>query len=181
MKLVNWARFSWDLSKLAPVYPAIDSHYRLRLATAGDETAVRNVVFSAFTLDSNWSFLLSSIRETLEEAIASVFHDKYDKHDLGDRPCVVATHGSRVIGASALTTHPEAENHLLTGPCILMEYRNRGLATALLAESLIALRDANVPIARGLTKQNSAASQFVYSKFDSTSEPFETEARLAAS
>lgn len=181
MKLVYWARFSWDLSKLAPVYPAIDSHYRLRLATAGDETAVRNVIFSAFTLDSNWAFLLSSLRDKLEDAISSVFHEKYDKHDRSERPCVVATHGSRVIGASALTAHPEAENHLLTGPCVLMEYRNRGLATALLAESLIALREANVPTAHGLTKRDSPGAQFVYTKFDSTSEPFETESRLAAS
>jgi predicted N-acetyltransferase YhbS len=181
MKLVNWARFSWDLTKLAPVYPAIDSRYRLRLATAEDETAVRNVVFSAFTLDSNWTFLLRDIRERLEDSIAGVFHDKYDKHDRGERPCMVATHGTRVIGASALTANPDAENHLLTGPCVLMEYRNRGLATALLAESLIALRDANLTVARGITKQNSPASQFVYPKFSSTNEPFEREPRLAAS
>jgi predicted GNAT family acetyltransferase len=86
-----------------------------------------------------------------------------------------------VIGASALTTNPDATNHLLTGPCILMEYRNRGLATALLAESLIALREANLTVAHALTKQNSPASQFVYPKFNSTSEPFEREPRLAAS
>ncbi len=180
MKLLRWTRFSWDLTRLAPVYPAIDSHYRIRQATAEDEKAVRTVVFSAFTLDSNWNFLLRDIRDKLEASLREVFHDKHDKHDNGERLCLVVTHGSRVIGVSALSASLDAESHLLTGPCILMEYRNRGLATALLAQSLITLKEVNITSAYGLTKLNSPTSQFVYTKFGSSSVPYEYQPHLAA-
>lgn len=185
MKLVHWTRFSWDLTRLAPVYPAIDSHYRIRLATADDEKVVRTVVFSAFTLDQSWNFLLRDIREKLEDSLGEVFHGKqperHEKVDRGDRLCLVVTHGSRIIGASALTMARDADNHLLTGPCILMEYRNRGLATALLAQSLLTLRDAGATTAHGLTKAASQTAQFIYSKFGSVNQPHEDEPRLAAS
>ena len=189
MKLVRWTRFSWDLSRLAPVYPAIDSHYRIRQAAAEDEKVVRAVVFSSFTLDQNWNFLLREIREQLDASLDSVFHDRFERNQrpnrsdppTGDRFCLVATHGSRIIGVSALSANREAENHLLSGPCVLMEYRNRGLATALLAQSLIALREVNITVAYGLTKQNSPTAQFVYSKFGSSNSPYEFEPHLAAS
>ena len=189
MKLVRWTRFSWDLTCLAPVYPAIDSHYRIRQATAEDEKAVRAVVFSSFTLDQNWNFLLREIRDQLNTSLDSVFHDRLDRAqqrrrqeagDNSERFCLVATHGSRVIATSALSANRDAENHLLTGPCILMEYRNRGLATALLAHSLMALREVNITTAYGLTKQDSPTQQFVYTKFGSVSAPYEHE-HLAAS
>jgi predicted N-acetyltransferase YhbS len=57
-------------------------------------------------------------------------------------PALVICHGQRIIGASALSTEMDAENHLLSGPCVLMEYRNRGLGTALLYYSLKQLRTA---------------------------------------
>ena len=190
MKLVRWTRFSWDLTRLAPVYPAIDSHYRIRPATAEDENAVRSVVFSSFTLDQNWNFLLREIREQLDASLDSVFHDRTERTqpkrrqepgDSHERFCLVVTHGSRIIGASALSAWRDAGNHLLTGPCILMEYRNRGLGTALLANSLLTLREVNLTTVYGLTKQKSPTEQFVYSKFGGISTPYEHEPHLAAS
>ncbi len=173
MKLIRWTRFSWDLKQLAPSYPEVDSHYRIRQATVDDEKAVRTVVYSAFTLDSNWNFLLGMLKDQLDNSISSAFK--------GEPLCMVVTHGARVIAASALTANRDAENHLLTGPCILMEYRNRGLATALLAQSLMALRDAGLSRAYGVTKQNCPTSEFVYTKFGSFSEPYEYQPHLAAS
>ena len=180
MKLVRWTRFSWDLNKLAPVYPAISSHYRIRRATVDDEKVVRAVVFSAFTLDQTWNFLLREIRDQLEASLNSVFHDQ-PSEDQGERFCLVVTHGTRIIGVSALSPLRDAESHLLTGPCILMEYRNRGLATALLAQSLSALREVNVNTAHGMTRQGSPTAEFVYTKFGSTSAPWENQSHLAAS
>ncbi|MEI6350110.1 MAG: GNAT family N-acetyltransferase [Verrucomicrobiota bacterium] len=172
MKLVCWTRYCWDLTKLAPVYPAIDPQYRIRRAKAEDEKAVRSVVFSAFTLDSNWNFLLHELRAQLESALDSIFGEKQAK-EKSDPLCLVITHGSRIIGACPLAASVDAENHLLTGPCVLSEYHNRGLATALLAQSLSLLREMRLTVAFGLTKQNSAAAQFVYPKFGSVSEPFQ--------
>lgn len=175
MKLVRWTRFSWDLTKLAPVYPAIDSHYRVRQATLDDEKAVRNAIISAFTLDSNWNYALRELRGQVDTSLSHIFHER------GSIPCMVVTHGNRVIGASGLLTSRDAENHLLTGPCILIEYRNRGLATALLAESLVFLRDSGLTSAFGLTKKDSPTAKFLYTKFGSTNAPYEDEPHLAAS
>ena len=175
MKLVRWTRFSWDLTKLAPVYPAIDSHYRVRQATLEDEKAVRNAIISAFTLDSNWNYALRELRDQVETSLTAIFHER------GSIPCMVVTHGNRVIGASALSVSRDVESHLITGPCILIEYRNRGLATALLAESLAYLRDAGLTTAHGLTKKDSPTAKFLYTKFGSTNSPYEDEPHLAAS
>ena len=49
-----------------------------------------------------------------------------------------------MIGASILVPDPTRGNHLTPGPCVLMEYRNRGLGTALLEESLRQLRAAGL-------------------------------------
>lgn len=184
MKLVRWARFSWDLTRLAPVYPAIDSHYHIRPATADDEKAVRTVILSAFTLDPNWAFLLRDLRGQIEASLNHAFgekrdRDKRDKRDQNEPACVVLTHGSRIIGASTLTFDPDADSHLLSGPCVLMEYRNRGLATALLAQSLTTLRDANLTIAHGLTRLNSLTAECIYTKFNSSG-PHEMKPDLAA-
>jgi predicted N-acetyltransferase YhbS len=167
MKWTRWTRFAWDLTRLAPAYSAIDSRYNIRQSTADDEKAVRTVVLSAFTLDSNWAFMMNGLRSQLESALDHLFQEKEPE---GGRPvCLVITHGSRIIGVSVLTLRRDADNHLLTGPCVLMEYHNRGLGTALLAESLVVLRDSGVKTAYGMTVQNAPTGQFVYSKFESTS------------
>jgi len=100
-----------------------------------------------------------------------VFHEKHEPL------CLIVAHGARIIGASALAIEPEAQNHLLTGPCVSMEYRNRGLASALLTQSLLTLRDAGLPIARGVTKQGSPAAQFIYPKLGSVCAPPETKSQ----
>lgn len=165
MKVVNWAHYSWELKNLAPSYPAVLPPYSLRRAVAEDLFTVRTVILSAFTLDSEWNSFLGEIRPVIEASLATAGSDeKKNKEPL----CLLVTHGSRIIGASVLSTAPDAENHLLTGPCLSMEYRNRGLATALLAESLLALREAGLSTARGITKHGSTAAQFIYSKFGST-------------
>jgi predicted N-acetyltransferase YhbS len=167
MKWTRWTRFTWDLTRFSPAHPAVDSRYNIRQSTAEDEKAVRTVVLSAFTLDSNWAFMMKELRIQLEATLDQLFGEKEPE---GGRPvCLVITHGSRIIGASVLTLRRDAENHLLTGPCILMEYHSRGLGTALLAESLLMLRDSGVKTAHGMTMQNAPTGQFVYPKFDSTS------------
>jgi hypothetical protein len=181
MKLVRWMRFSWDLTQLTPVHPAIDSHFQIRRALPDEEDAVRTVVLRAFTLDSEWNCVFNDVKANLMSSISKAFNPKLDKHDKSEPICLVVTHGSRVIAANAISTNPDSYNHLSTGPCILLEYHNRGIATALLAQSLIALRDANLTKAFGLAIHNSLTAQFLYTKFGSSSEPYEYEPHLAAS
>ena len=49
-------------------------------------------------------------------------------------PALVITHGQRIIAASAICTDADAESNLISGPCVLVEYCNRGLGTALFSE-----------------------------------------------
>ncbi len=69
---------------------------------------------------------------------------------------------------------PSAENHLSPGPCVLMEYRNRGLGTALLGESLRQLREAGLSRAAALTKSNAPVAKFLYPKFNGVLTPGDT-------
>ena len=171
MKLVRWLRFSWDLTKLPAAKSELESHYHIRVATLEDEKSVRSVIASAFSLDMNWSDTLKSLREHFEAQIDRVFVEK-------DVPCVVISHGARIIGASALDPARDAENHLLSGPCILSEYRNRGLGTTILYRSLELLRDSGLETARGITKNNVPAAKFIYPKFNSVSTPYDFEPEL---
>ena len=160
MKLVRWRRFTWELSKLPPLDTRIPDYYQIRAADREDEKAVSRVIFSAFSLDSAWSGALKSFRETLETQIAQAFLR-------ASAAAVVIYHGPRIIAASALTTDPSADNHLLSGPCVLMEYRNRGLGTALLYHSLKQLQSAGLERAHGITKENVVAGKFIYPRFGS--------------
>jgi predicted N-acetyltransferase YhbS len=172
MKLVQWTRFSWDLAKLPEDGGLTDAHYQIRPVARDEEKIVRAVISSAFALDMNWSDTLKTIQDWLEARLDEVFEHKVP-------PCLVVTHGTRVIGASPLDPNKDAEIHLVGGPCVLNEYRNRGIGSGLLWESLRVLRDAGFEQARAFSKSNVAVSKFVYSKFNSVSEPWELEALLA--
>ena len=163
MTTVHWEHFSWELAKLAPI-PPLPPSFTIRRATSEDFSTVQAVVMSSFTLDCDWNPFAREIRPLIENALTDVFHEKADPF------CLILTHGSRIIGASGLSPERDAPSHLLTGPCISMEYHNRGMGTALLGHSLAALRDAGLGTARGATKKGSAAAQFIYPKFGSKRE-----------
>ena len=95
-------------------------------------------------------------------------------------PCLVLTHGTRIIAASALNVNDDAPSHLISGPCVLSEYRSRGIGTALLHESLEHLKAAGLATAFGVSKENVPASRFIYPKFESTHVEFDFEGLLAA-
>jgi N-acetylglutamate synthase-like GNAT family acetyltransferase len=114
------------------------------------------------------------MQEWMEARMDEVFAHKV-------APCLVVTHGTRVIGASPLDPNKEAECHLVSGPCVLNEYRNRGIGTELLFQSLSALREAGFETVRAITKSNVPVAKFVYTKFNSVSEPWEFEPVLERS
>lgn len=172
MKLVRWTRFTWDLAKLPAAGGVLDSHYHIRPVTRDEEKTVRAVISSSFALDMNWSDTLKYMEDWLDARLDEVFGHKV-------APCLVVTHGTRIIGASPLDTNKEAECHLVSGPCILNEYRNRGIGTELLFQSLNTLREAGFEKARAITKSNVPVAKFVYTKFSSVGEPWEFEPVLA--
>lgn len=173
MKLVRWRRFTWDLSKLPQLETPLLGCYNIRPAERAEEKTVAHVIFSAFSLDSAWSDALKDFRVPLQTQIEASFLRE-------EVAALVICHGQRIIAASALNPAPDSDNHLLSGPCVLMEYRNRGLGTALLHHSLRQLQSAGLPRAHGITKENVAASKFIYPKFNSTSTECSIEPALTA-
>ncbi len=173
MKLVRWKRFTWQLDKLPPRERSLPAHFMTRPATREEVRAVNHVVLTAFSLDSTWSDTLNQFRERLEMQLDLAFQRE-------TVPALVVTHGPRIIGASVLNTDPEAESHLVSGPCVLSEYCNRGLGAELLYACLQQLRDAGLTQAAGITKENSTSCKFLYSKFGSVSAPCEYTFTLAA-
>jgi len=173
MKAVRWKRFTWTLSTLPAQVPALPERYTVRAASREDLEIVKHVIFSAFALDSAWSDTLATAREWLEHQIGLAFERE-------SVPALVMQHGQRIIAASALTTEFDAETHLLSGPCVLMEYHNRGIGSALLFHSLRQLKQAGLEQVSAVTKENVVVAKFLYPKFGSTQADHAFEPGLAS-
>ncbi|MBV9657669.1 MAG: GNAT family N-acetyltransferase [Verrucomicrobia bacterium] len=176
-KLTQWTRFEWTVGRLPVEPPPLPPHYAIHLAEREEKAAVWKVVNDSLALDPAWNASFTELRPHLRAQLDEVF-DHGQRRD-GDVACCLAlTHGTRIVGVSMVSLEPAAENHLLTGPCVYSEYRNRGLGTALLLYSLCELRDAGLTRIYGVTKQCPAA-RFVYPKFGGQSVPYELDALLA--
>lgn len=162
--MISWICFEWELASLELPVPSIQPLV-LRPAEKGEKDTVFKVLLTAFAMDTAWG----DISRKLEEGMGRYVEQAFDRTDPS---CIVALHGQRVIGASLLDADPDAGNHLISGPMILHEYRNRGVGSGLLAASLIFLRDRGVKKARGVTRANSTVSRFVYPKFSSIQSPY---------
>jgi len=172
MMLVRWKRFTWELNTLPSAAPELNSHFKIRPFAKEEEKIVRNTISSAFRLDAGWSDALNFVQGRLEAELDEVFAQKEAT------ACLVLTHGTRIIGASALILDKEAPIHLTSGPTILVEYRNRGLGTALLYHSLQALKDEGIRSAHGASKVSTPAAKFLYPKYNSTAEECEIDFAL---
>ena len=177
-KLTQWTRFEWEVARLPAEPQVLPPHYAIRRAERDEKNTVWKAVSDSLALDPAWNEAFSELRPHLRAQLDEVF-DHGTRRD-GDVACCLAlTHGARVVGVSVLSLEPTAENHLITGPCVYSEYRNRGLGTCLLDYSLHELRDAGVTRVFGVTKASPAA-RYVYPKFGGHSAPYELEALLAA-
>lgn len=172
MNLSNWIRFKWDLTQLPSFENELPQHYEIGLATAEDEMELRKVISSSFVLDPAWSPAMQEVTERLELWLERAF---------ASPTCtfLALRHGLRIIGAAVILQDPDAEIHLTPGPCISMEYRNRGFGTRLLEQALTKLRDAGLKEAIGVAKENSPVSKFLYPKFNGTSSPYDPAPVLA--
>lgn len=173
MKVISWVRFTWDLAALPQGETELPEHYQITAATAEDEKELRRVVSSSFALDPDWNSLMHEVTPTIDVWLANALESD---NNVG----LVLRHGVRIIGASVLSLDAGADNHLSPGPCILMEYRNRGFGTRLLERSLQTLRNAGLTQATGIAKENSPVTKFLYPKFDGTPGPYDSTPLLAA-
>ncbi len=168
----DWQKFHWNLDTGLDAMRPVLAPFLFRTAEPNELAVVLKVVSSALLMERAWTAAGTPFTQNLEERCEKAFEAK-------PPACVVVQHGSRVIGASVLDASADAEFHLVTGPCILHEYRCRGLGAALLHQSLERLHEEGLHTARALARLNSTAARFVYPKFGGVAEPEESP-RLAA-
>lgn len=166
MKQDHWKQFSWNLSQLHVVPEALSGGLVIRPSERSDEAAVQALTARAFSFDDQWSGSYRRIADALEERIHEAFR-------VQPHAAVVLAHGPRLIATSCLSTDSDADNHLFSGPCVLPEYRSRGLGTALLLHSLKSLQQAGLHIARAVCKDGTTASKFIYPKFGSVVDTYD--------
>ena len=167
MKLSNWIRFTWDLTQLPTFENALPEHYEIGPASTEDEKELRKIISSSFVLDPMWSPELQDVTEKIESWLERAFASPACSF-------LALRHGTRIIGAAVISTEAEADMHLIPGPCVSMEYRNRGFGTRLLEQALSRLREAGLPAAAGVAKENLPVSKFLYPKFNATSSPYDS-------
>jgi predicted N-acetyltransferase YhbS len=174
MKLDRWKQFIWNLAQLPATSPVLPSGLTFRAADRSDEAAIQAVTSRAFSFDDQWTGSYRRIAEPLQLRV----HEAFRVHA---QPAITVLHGPRIIAASCLTSESDADNHLFTGPCVLPEYRSRGLGSALLLQSLITLRKEGCHVARAVCKDSTTAAKFIYPKFGSISESYDLEPFTALS
>jgi GNAT superfamily N-acetyltransferase len=158
MKKTRWVNFVWDLAGNELPAIAAPRQYRLSLVKAGEREQLQGVIEKSFALDPGWNAALHMIDAQVKNSIAAAF-------DSESANWLALQHGARIVGGTLLMADPDAPAQFVPGPCILMEYRNRGLGTLLLCSALRHLRDAGMIRACAKTRENSPAARFLYPKF----------------
>lgn len=173
MNWSNWIRFRWDLTQLPKFNGKLPEHYEIGSATAEDEVEFRKIISSSFVLDPTWNPATQDVMETIESWLDRAFVSP-------STTCLALRHGLRIIGAAVIANDPAAEIHLSPGPCVSMEYRNRGFGTRLLEHSLEKLREAGLKEAIGIAHENVPVTKFLYPKFNGIPSPYDPTSALAA-
>jgi len=164
MNITRWVSFTWDLAKAdLPALPA-PRHYRISVGGAEEQEELQRVINKSLALDPSWN-------SSLHEAKAIVANSITRAVEVDSTLRLVLRHGTRVIGGTLLGADANAPEQLVPGPCVLMEYRNRGLGTLLLNAALRQLRESGLSRACAITRDRSPAARFVYPKFGGNPSP----------
>lgn len=172
-KPFTWVRFTWDLMKTPIVLSPLPEHYQISRATTKDAVALRKVFSSSFTLDPSWSPAIGEVMQKVQSWLDAAFAND-------NSACFALRHGTRIIGATVLSLDPNIDNHLAPGPCVLMEYRNRGFGTHLLESSFDFLRQAGLSRVSGIARAAAPVAKFLYPKFGGVALPIDIDALVAA-
>jgi GNAT superfamily N-acetyltransferase len=157
-KQLPLATFRWKLGDVTTDKLVLPKPFTCRAADGEELATAERVVKSAYALDPVWSGSSRYLEGVVLPGLRRCFEE--------DVTCIVVQHGNRIIGASGYLAEPtEDECHLVTGPCVLMEYRNRGLGSALLQVTLQELRKLGLSEAAGRTRPSSPVSGQFYAKF----------------
>lgn len=152
-----WLRFTWQLDKV-PAFPSGSLKEEIRPAKREEGEDVLGVLLLSLSMDSSWNDSLAKVENYLRASVARLFNEEVPM-------CFVIQKGNRLVAASLLDPEPASGIHLVSGPAVLSEYRNRGLGTNLLSHSLSALAGKGLVSATGITRTNTTAALHVYPKF----------------
>jgi ribosomal protein S18 acetylase RimI-like enzyme len=158
MKLSVWVQFTWNLKTLTPDVPKIDPRYVVEAATLEDKNLLLAAVTRSMSMEPAWSDDLAARVKLAEEIVQTAL-------PAGEVTFVAIKHGQRIIGASAIRDAGDKVSNLPLGVCVLNEYRNRGLGTYLLHESLRRLKERGLEMARHVTRKGITADRFLYPKY----------------
>ncbi|MEM9400758.1 MAG: GNAT family N-acetyltransferase [Verrucomicrobiota bacterium] len=160
---VSWIKFSWNLKNLSEDIPPSDKNLKITIGKKEDKENILKNLESSYRMEHAWSIgiadRLVELRRIVDEGID---HKKVDFLLIHDGP--------RMIGTSALYVNSKSDRQLLTGICVLDEYRCRGAGSFLLYHSLKHLVSRGLETASVVTRKNTAAAKFLYPKFDAESE-----------
>src|SRR5437763_4023789 len=173
MMVLNWVRFTWDLSGMSSDPVDLPTHYQILPADKDDEKVVRMILSRSFLLDPAWNPAVAEVMHSLQPWLDRAFIAE-------ENTCLTLRHGSRIIGASVLCLDPATENNFAPGPCITMEYRNRGFGTRLFQASLQRLRDSGLGRVSGIARELSPVAKFLYPKYNGVATAANTKVPLAA-
>ena len=120
MKKTRWVNFVWDLAETQLAAISAPRQFRLSLVKAAERRQLQEVIEKSFALDPSWNAALHMIDAQVKSSIAAAFNSE-------SASWLALQHGARIVGGTLLMTDPDAPAQLVSGPCILMEYRNRRL------------------------------------------------------
>lgn len=170
----RWSRFVWKTDALGSLQVPAAGGDLIRRATREEGEDVLHVILLSLSMDSGWNDSLQVAEEYVKAAVTRIFN--------AEEPlCLVIPKGNRFIAASLLDPLPEAPNHLVSGPSVLMEYRNRGIGSRLLHASLTELRERGLASVSGVTRDKTVTSRYVYPKFGSVAAPLDVTSLLEGS
>jgi ribosomal protein S18 acetylase RimI-like enzyme len=158
MRLSVWVQFTWNLKTLPSDTAKLNPRYIVEAATLEDKAALLAAVSRSMSMEPAWSDDLAARVRLAEEIIQVGF-------PAGEVTFIAIKHGARIIGASAIRDSGDKVSNLPLGVCVLNEYRNRGLGTFLLHESLRRLKERGLEEARLVTRKGLTADRFLYPKF----------------
>jgi GNAT superfamily N-acetyltransferase len=166
-KPVPLVQFRWNLAGLPSPANEIPKPFTLRTGGMEEMEEALRVVEASYDLDPAWSGCDKYVEQTVKAGVKRVL--------AAGGECLFIQHGNRIIAVSVHTPEPGDEGvHLISGPCVLVEYRNRGLGGSLLGATLEALRARGLTEAVGRTRPNSPSAKFLATKFGGR--PVEAEA-----
>jgi predicted N-acetyltransferase YhbS len=155
-----WIRYSWQTASLGPSPSGQDL---IRRATREEGEEVLKVLHLSLSMDPVWNDAYAQAVQHLREEVARLFNEE-------DPLCLVIQKGNRLIAASLMDPSTEAPSHLVSGPAVLMEYRNRGIGSRMLHSSLTCLAEKGLATATGITREKTVAAKYVYPKFGGSGE-----------